>query len=158
MDSKEKYLKSFEEFEEKQNQEPIELKESEFVDLKELINGLTYSTVEIYDSIRDREMRLVSDGNRCELSLRSEFIPLQTLVIKNIVFTPKQKGIGSKVLSWLINYSVSKGFDRIVLENVNTDEGLNFAKSKGFTKCYNPSSEFFPILNDELMGDYQLEL
>ncbi|MGP4073741.1 GNAT family N-acetyltransferase [Piscibacillus sp. B03] len=159
METKEEYIKRFEEFEQKGGQELLKLEVQDFTELKNLISKYTSSQIKVLSAnLRHSKLMLTSEKSDSELLLRSEFIPSQTLVIERIAVTPKHSGIGSAILNWLINYSKDKGFERIILENCNTEDSINFALSKGFSKCYNPILEWMPGDREELLTDYQISI
>ena len=96
--------------------------------------------------------------DRCELYLRSERVPIPTLVIARIEMVPRHQGIGTQVLEWLKRYAVTKGFKRIVVENANTDDSVQFAKKRGFVKCYNPIDQLLGTTDEEMFCNYELML
>ncbi|MFR9710065.1 GNAT family N-acetyltransferase [Paenibacillus sp. MB22_1] len=64
-------------------------------------------------------------------------------------------GIGTKVIEWLKNYAQNKGFDRICIENANTDASIGLARKLGFTNVPN-SPIIQEVLKTEESPDYHL--
>lgn len=133
----------------------IPLVVEEYEDLKNLIQNATNQQVEVYNIGCGK---LYFHGKKhSELFLRSESFPIQTLVIVRIEVVPSHQGIGTEILEWLIKLTLNKGFKRIVIENANTDDSVQFAKHRGFTKCYNPAYQLFGMeSDDDMFCDYEL--
>lgn len=135
----------------------IPLLVEEFEDLKKLIQKATNQQVEV-NNVGNGKLYFLGEKHS-ELYLRSERFPIQTLVIVRIKVVPSHQGIGTQILEWLIELTSNKGFKRIVIENANTDDSVQFAKHRGFTKCYNPVHQLFGMENDDdMFCDYELML
>lgn len=73
---------------------------------------------------------LVIRGKRIELYARSSF--QGTLTIARIQLNHKHQGIGIKLFNEIIKYATNKGFNKIDVESVMTDEMHKFCIKYGF--------------------------
>lgn len=89
---------------------------------------------------------------------------MDTLIIASIVVHPTQQGIGTNILHWLNAFAKEKGFKRILIENAGTEDSVQFAIKRGFSKCYKFIYEpEFQLSEggekwDDPEGDYELIL
>jgi len=107
----------------------------------------------IYNSTFQHKVHFIS--NEFELLLRSDNAPVHTLVVVKIKVSPPGKGIGSIILEELMSYAKKVGFERVVLEQVISDEGINFAQKNGFSRCYTPSMELKEFNFETGIGNYE---
>lgn len=126
----------------KNEQERISFNVEDMNDIVGILNEYSSEPIEI--GMMNPYSIYFSNQNH-ELNLKSSNAPVQTLTIKKIRVEPAGQGIGTIILNVLIKYAKSVGFDRIVMEQVTSDEGLHFVKNRGFSICYTPSMEIMPI-------------
>lgn len=65
------------------------------------------------------------------------------MAITAINITPSNQGKGSIVLEWFKTFATEKGFERLVLQEVITNEGYHFALKNRLTKGGNLYEETF---------------
>ena len=78
------------------------------------------------------------------------------MAITAINIIPSNQGKGSIVLEWFKTFAKEKGFERLILQEVITEEGYHFALKMAFQK-HSPYEELFGRLNS-FDGDYELYL
>lgn len=76
------------------------------------------------------------------------------LIISRIGFRIKHKGIGTKVLNWLIKFAKENGFKSIMIESGFTPEIIGFQKKHNFKPIPYQCIES----NGVLYGNYELRL
>lgn len=76
------------------------------------------------------------------------------MAITAINITPSNQGKGSIVLEWFKTFAKEKGFERLVLQEVITEEGYHFALKNGFSKNLIHSRKYLesPIVLTEIMN------
>lgn len=153
MDSKEIFHKLWEKVD--YSQKRIPFNEDEFNDLCDVLYQVQPTFKNISITLEKYDQIFLSNEN-FELRLRSEQFPVHTIVVAVIGIEPAKKGIGTVVINWMKEYALRKEYKRIVLESVNTIDGIQFAKRRGFTKCYSPMME--QISKSKEVGDYELIL
>lgn len=79
------------------------------------------------------------------------------MAIAAISIAPSNQGKGSIVLEWFKAFAKEKGFERLVLQEVITEEGYHFAIKNGFSKKVGPFEEMFRK-PDSTDGNYELHL
>ncbi len=79
------------------------------------------------------------------------------MAITAINIIPSNQGKGSIVLEWFKTFAKEKGFERLILQEVITEEGYHCALKNGFSKKHSPYEELFGRLNS-FDGDYELYL
>ena len=79
------------------------------------------------------------------------------MAITAISITPINQGKGSIVLEWFKTFAKEKGFERLILQEVITEEGYHFALKHGFSKKVGPFEDIFRK-PDSTDGDYELYL
>jgi|GEM_PF-6996211 len=72
-----------------------------------------------------------------DVRLRSDSAPYPTIAI--VKLEPKKLDFWSESLNWLVDYAKQHGFQRLMIENCNTDESICFAKEHGFMPLYQQS-------------------
>ena len=141
----------------KENFIKIPLDIHEFQTLKLLLEELIQDEIELFEGFSKYTLHISSKESRVTINLRSEFFPKPYLAIAAISITPSNQGKGSIVLEWFKTFAKEKGFERLILQEVITEEGYHFALKNGFSKKHSPYEEIFGILNS-FDGDYELHL
>lgn len=140
---------------EKFNKIPLHVQD--FQKLKMLLDELVQDEVMFIEGVSKYALNISSKEHKVTINLRSEFYPDPYLAITAINITPSNQGNGSIVLEWFKTFAKEKGFERLVLQEVITEEGYHFALKNGFSKKVGPFEEIFrkPDSND---GNYELHL
>ncbi|MGH0924169.1 N-acetyltransferase [Bacillus pacificus] len=102
-------------------------------------------------------LHISSKEYKVTINLRSEFFPTPYLAIAAISITPSNQGKGSIILEWFKTFVKEKGFERLVLQEVITEEGYHFALKNRFTKAGNLCEETFRDPSS-INEDYELYL
>ncbi|MCW1940626.1 GNAT family N-acetyltransferase [Bacillus anthracis] len=141
----------------KENFIKIPLHIHDFQKLKLLLEEIVQDEIELFEGFSKYTLHISSKESKVTISLRSEFFPNPYLAIVAISITPSNQGKGSIILEWLKTFAKEKGFNRLVLQEVITDEGYRFALKNKFTKVEKLYEETFgdPSCID---GDYELHL
>ncbi|MGG0303049.1 GNAT family N-acetyltransferase [Bacillus albus] len=113
--------------------------------------------IEFIENFSKYALIISSKESMVTINLRSEFVPDPHLAITSISITPSNQGKGSIVLEWFKTFAKEKGFERLVLQEVITEEGYCFALKNGFTKAVSLYEETFGDPNS-IDGDYELHL
>jgi len=122
---------------------PFDLSElKSIIDIFEEDQGvkLKYVYLDYCDSI------LVIRGEKVELYVRS--IYNNSLVIARIQLNHKHQGVGTKVFNEIIKYAINKGFTKIEVESVMTEEMHEFCNKFGFKEKID--TRFGTICNYEM--------
>src|SRR5690625_1618852 len=129
----------------------VELRVEQFHDLVEKFQKLTSDKIEIEK--RGDYIDIYTLTGSIDVRLRSDAAPYSTMVIVGLAFEPKRLGTGTKFLNWLKEFSIHHGFQRLMIENCNTDESVAFAIKHGFLPLYQQS---IPGLDFELSKSYEI--
>lgn len=140
---------------EKFNKIPLHVQD--FQKLKMLLDELVQDEIMFIEGVSKYALNISSKGSKVTINLRSEFYPDPYLAITAINITPSNQGKGSIVLEWFKTFAKEKGFERLILQEVITEEGYHFALKNGFSKKHSPYEELFGRLNS-FDGDYELHL
>jgi len=143
----------------------FDIPDTDFDGLRLLLEQLTSDKVEVQNYLGGMSLRKVeinSAEGKVRLDLRSELyfhegVYYQSLIIGVIALAPERMGIGTIVIEWLKNYARSKGFERICIENANTNASVGLARKMGFTNVPN-SPIIQEVLKTEESPDYHLLL
>ncbi|HFK1752600.1 MAG: hypothetical protein M3Z48_00845 [Lactobacillus sp.] len=135
----------------------IPLHVQDFQELKMLLDELVQDEIMFIEGLSKYSLDISSKKSKVTINLRSEFFPDPYLAITAINITPSNQGKGSIVLEWFKTFAKEKGFERLVLQEVITEEGYHFALKNGFSKEHSPYEELFGRLNS-IDGDYELHL
>ncbi|PRT07947.1 N-acetyltransferase [Bacillus wiedmannii] len=135
----------------------IPLHAKEFQKLKILLEKLVQDEIEFTENFSKYALIISSKESLVTINLRSEFYPDPYLAITAINITPSNQGKGSIVLEWFKTFAKEKGFERLVLQEVITEEGYHFALKNGFSKKVGPFEEIFRK-PDSTDGNYELHL
>lgn len=128
-----------------------QISKEDFFIIKDLIDNFEKDTLYFKQTLGFNSIYLESLHTETELYAKSI---LDKLIISRIVLSKRREGLGSSILSELINIANSKGFKQIIIESVCTKEMMNFCLKHNFKVDKNTS-----ILLDELeFGNYILEL
>ncbi|EOO40912.1 MULTISPECIES: N-acetyltransferase [Bacillus] len=141
----------------KENFIKIPLHIHEFQTLKLLLEELVQDEIELFEGFSKYTLHISSKESKVTINLRSEFFPKPYLAIAAISITPSNQGKGSIILDWFKTFAKEKGFKRLVLQEVITDEGYHFALKNGFSKHVSLYEEMFGKPNS-INGDYELHL
>ncbi|MEC5308518.1 N-acetyltransferase [Bacillus thuringiensis] len=135
----------------------IPLHVQDFQKLKLLLEELVQDEIEFIENFSKYSLIISSKESMVTINLRSEFYPDPYLAITAINITPSNQGKGSIVLEWFKTFAKEKGFERLVLQEVITEEAYHFVLKNGFSKKVGPFEEIFrkPDSND---GNYELHL
>ncbi len=112
----------------------IPLHVQDFQKLKLLLEELVQDEIEFIENFSKYALIISSKESLVTINLRSEFYPDPYLAITAINITPSNQGKGSIVLEWFKTFAKEKGFERLVLQEVITEEGYHFALKKCFFK------------------------
>ncbi|MDP7989455.1 N-acetyltransferase [Bacillus sp. MHSD_36] len=140
---------------EKFNKIPLHVQD--FQKLKMLLDELVQDEIMFIEGLSKYSLDISSKKSKVTINLRSEFFPDPYLAITAISITPSNQGKGSIVLEWFKRFAKEKGFERLILQEVITEEGYHFALKNGFSKKHSPYEELFGRLNS-FDGDYELHL
>ncbi|MED2795739.1 N-acetyltransferase [Bacillus wiedmannii] len=135
----------------------IPLHVQDFQELKMLLDELVQDEIMFIEGLSKYSLDISSKKSKVTINLRSEFFPDPYLAITAINITPSNQGKGSIVLEWFKTFAKEKGFERLILQEVITEEGYHFALKNGFSKKHSPYEELFGRLNS-FDGDYELHL
>ncbi|WP_439874281.1 N-acetyltransferase [Bacillus mycoides] len=135
----------------------IPLHVQDFQKLKMLLEELVQDEIVLIKGLSKYALNISSKEHKVTINLRSEFFPDPYLAITAINITPSNQGKGSIVLEWFKTFAKEKGFERLILQEVITEEGYHFALKNGFSKKHSPYEELFGRLNS-FDGDYELHL
>ncbi|CAM3968830.1 hypothetical protein BAQ48_08960 [Bacillus luti] len=135
----------------------IPLHAQDFQKLKMLLEELVQDETELFEGFSKYTFHISSKKSKVTINLRSEFFPKPYLAIAAISITPSNQGIGSIILEWFKTFAKEKGFERLILQEVITDEGYHFALKNRFTKVSNLYEETFGAPSS-IDGDYELHL
>ncbi|MDX6045527.1 N-acetyltransferase [Bacillus paranthracis] len=141
----------------KENFIKIPLHIHEFQTLKLLLEELVQDEIELFEGFSKYTLHISSKESKVTINLRSEFFPKPYLAIAAISITPSNQGKGSITLDWFKTFAKEKGFKRLVLQEVITNEGYHFALKNRFTKVDNLYEETFGDPSS-IDGDYELHL
>ena len=112
----------------------IEISTNDFTELVEMFKKLTNEDIIIEK--RGAYIDIYTLTGTIDVRLRSDLAPFPTMVIVGFAFEPKRQGTGTKFLHWLKDFSVQRGFQRLMIENCNTEESVSFATKHGFLPLY----------------------
>ncbi|EJR99139.1 hypothetical protein [Bacillus mycoides] len=140
---------------EKFNKIPLHVQD--FQKLKILLDELVQDEIMFIKGVSKYALNISSKEHKVTINLRSEFYPDPYLAITAINITPSNQGNGSIVLEWFKTFAKEKGFERLVLQEVITEEGYHFALKNGFSKKVGPFEEIFRK-PDSTDGNYELHL
>ncbi|MES5940867.1 MULTISPECIES: N-acetyltransferase [unclassified Bacillus cereus group] len=140
---------------EKFNKIPLHVQD--FQKLKMLLDELVQDEIMFIEGLSKYSLDISSKKSKVTINLRSEFFPDPYLAITAINITPSNQGKGSIVLEWFKTFAKEKGFERLILQEVITEEGYHFALKNGFSKKHSPYEELFGRLNS-FDGNYELHL
>ncbi|HDR7632858.1 MULTISPECIES: GNAT family N-acetyltransferase [Bacillus] len=135
----------------------IPLHAQDFQKLKMLLDELVQDEIEFIENFSKYALIISSKESMVTINLRSEFVPDPHLAITSISITPSNQGKGSIVLEWFKEFAKEKGFKRLVLQEVITEEGYHFALKNGFSKKVSLYEEIFRK-PDNTDGNYELHL
>ncbi|OQD34194.1 N-acetyltransferase [Bacillus toyonensis] len=135
----------------------IPLHVQDFQELKMLLDELVQDEIMFIEGLSKYSLDISSKKSKVTINLRSEFFPDPYLAITAINIIPSNQGKGSIVLEWFKTFAKEKGFERLILQEVITEEGYHFALKNGFSKKHSPYEELFGRLNS-FDGDYELYL
>lgn len=135
----------------------IPLHVQDFQKLKMLLDELLQDEIIFIEGLSKYSLNISSKKSKVTINLRSEFFPDPYLAITAINITPSNQGKGSIVIEWFKTFAKEQGFERLVLQEVITEEGYHFALKNGFSKKHSPYEELFGRLNS-FDGDYELHL
>ncbi|MEK7014465.1 N-acetyltransferase [Bacillus sp. FSL R9-9410] len=135
----------------------IPLYVQDFQKLKLLLEELVQDEIMFIEGLSKYSLDISSKKSKVTINLRSEFFPDPYLAITAINITPSNQGKGSIVLEWFKTFAKEKGFERLVLQEVITEEGYHFALKNGFSKKIDPFEEIFRK-PDSTDGNYELHL
>ncbi|MDM5236325.1 GNAT family N-acetyltransferase [Bacillus cereus] len=141
----------------KENFIKIPLHVHDFQKLKLLLEEIVQDEIELLEGFSKYTLHISSKESKVTINLRSEFFPKPYLAIAAISITPSNQGKGSIILEWFKTFAKEKGFERLVLQEVITDEGYHFALKNRFTKVGNLYEETFGDPSS-IDGDYELHL
>lgn len=140
---------------EKSNKIPLHVQD--FQKFKLLLEELVQDEIMFIEGLSKYSLDISSKKSKVTINLRSEFFPDPYLAITAINITPSNQGKGSIVLEWFKTFAKEKGFERLIVQEVITEEGYHFAFKNGFSKKHSPYEELFGRLNS-FDGDYELYL
>ncbi|MGH0827264.1 N-acetyltransferase [Bacillus pretiosus] len=140
---------------EKFNKIPLHIQD--FQKLKMLLDELVQDEVMFIEGLSKYSLNISSEEHKVTINLRSEFSTHPYLAITAISITPSNQGKGSIVIEWFKTFAKEKGFERLVLQEVITEEGYHFALKNGFSKKIDPFEEIFRK-PDSTDGNYELHL
>ncbi|EJP97699.1 hypothetical protein [Bacillus cereus] len=140
---------------EKFNKIPLHVQD--FQKLKMLLDELVQDEIMFIEGLSKYSLDISSKKSKVTINLRSEFFPDPYLAITAINITPSNQGKGSIVLEWFKTFAKEKGFERLILQEVITEEGYHFALKNGFSKHVSLYEEMFGKPN-RFEGDYELYL
>ncbi|MFK4412910.1 hypothetical protein ABH961_001447 [Bacillus sp. RC251] len=140
---------------EKFNKIPLHVQD--FQKLKMLLDELVQDEVMFIEGLSKYSLNISSEEHKVTINLRSEFSTHPYLAITAISITPSNQGKGSIVIEWFKTFAKEKGFERLVLQEVITEEGYHFALKNGFSKKIDPFEEIFRK-PDSTDGNYELHL
>ncbi|ATI52771.1 N-acetyltransferase [Bacillus tropicus] len=140
---------------EKFNKIPLHVQD--FQKLKMLLDELVQDEVMFIEGLSKYSLNISSEEHKVTINLRSEFSTHPYLAITAISITPSNQGKGSIVIEWFKTFAKEKGFERLVLQEVITEEGYHFALKNGFSKKIDPFEEIFRK-PDSTDGNYELDL
>lgn len=112
----------------------IEISTNDFTELVEMFKKITNDKIMIEK--RGAYIDIYTLSGTIDVRLRSDLAPFPTMVIVGFAFEPKRQGIGTKFLHWLKDFSVQRGFQRLMIENCNTEASISFATKHGFLPLY----------------------
>ena len=135
----------------------ITLHVQDFQKLKMLLDELVQDEIMFIEGLSKYSLDISSKKSKVTINLRSEFYPDPYLAITAINITPSNQGKGSIVLEWFKTFAKEKGFERLVLQEVITEEGYHFALKHGFSKNVSLYEEMFEKEN-RFEGNYELHL
>ncbi|HHP1050599.1 N-acetyltransferase [Bacillus cereus group sp. BfR-BA-01354] len=135
----------------------IPLHVQDFQKLKMLLDELLQDEIIFIEGLSKYSLDISSKKSKVTINLRSEFFPDPYLAITAINITPSNQGKGSIVIEWFKTFAKEQGFERLVLQEVITEEGYHFALKNRFSKKHSPYEELFGRLNS-FDGDYELHL
>ncbi|HDX9613675.1 TPA: N-acetyltransferase [Bacillus toyonensis] len=140
---------------EKFNKIPLHVQD--FQKLKMLLDELVQDEVMFIEGLSKYSLNISSEEHKVTINLRSEFSTHPYLAITAISITPSNQGKGSIVIEWFKTFAKEKGFERLVLQEVITEEGYHFALKNGCSKKIDPFEEIFRK-PDSTDGNYELHL
>ena len=140
---------------EKSNKIPLHVQD--FQKFKLLLEELVQDEIMFIEGLSKYSLDISSKKSKVTINLRSEFFPDPYLAITAINITPSNQGKGSIVLEWFKTFAKEKGFERLVLQEVITEEGYHFALKNVFSKKIDPFEEIFRK-PDSTDGNYELHL
>ncbi|MFK2796450.1 MULTISPECIES: N-acetyltransferase [Bacillus cereus group] len=129
----------------------------DFQTLKMLLDEIVQDEIELSEGFFKYTLHISSKEYTVTINLGSEFFPNPYLAIAAISIALSKQGKGSIVLEWFKAFAKEKGFERLVLQEVITEEGYRFALKNGFTKAVSLYEETFGDPNS-IDGDYELHL
>ncbi|PDZ96303.1 N-acetyltransferase [Bacillus cereus] len=135
----------------------IPLHVHDFQTLKSLLEEVVQDEIDFIESFSKYALIISSKESLVTINLRSEFSPDSHLAINAISITPTNQGKGSIVLDWFKTFAKEKGFKRLVLQEVITEEGYHFALKHEFSKNVSLYEEMFEKEN-RFEGNYELHL
>ncbi|WP_018781587.1 GNAT family N-acetyltransferase [Bacillus sp. 95MFCvi2.1] len=135
----------------------IPLHVQDFQKLKMLLEELVQDEVIFIEGLSKYSLNISSKEHKVTINLRSEFFLDPYLAITAISITPSNQGKGSIILEWFKTFAKEKGFERLILQEVITEEGYHFALKNGFSKKVGPFEEIFRK-PDSTDGNYELHL
>ncbi|MGH0779825.1 N-acetyltransferase [Bacillus cereus] len=141
----------------KEKSTKIPLHIHDFQTLKLLLEEIVQDEIEFIENSSKYALIISSKESMVTINLRSEFFLTPYLAIAAISITPSNQGKGSIVLDWFKTFAKGKGFKRLVLKEVITEEGYCFALKNGFTKVISLYEKTFGDQNS-INGDYELHL
>ncbi|PFJ51315.1 N-acetyltransferase [Bacillus cereus] len=140
---------------EKLTEVPLHIQD--FQKLKLLLEELIHDEIVFIEGLSKYSLNISSKEHKVTINLRSEFSTHPYLAITAISITPSNQGKGSIVIEWFKTFAKKKGFERLVIQQVVTEEGYHFALKNGFLKNVDLYEEHFGDPND-IDGDYELYL
>jgi hypothetical protein len=141
----------------KEKSTKIPLHIHDFQTLKLLLEEIVQDEIEFIENSSKYTLIISSKESMVTINLRSEFYPDPHLAITTISISPSNQGKGSIVIEWFKTFAKEKGFERLVLQEVITEEGCHFALKNGFSKKVGPFEEMFRK-PDSTDGNYELHL
>ncbi|EOP21317.1 MULTISPECIES: GNAT family N-acetyltransferase [Bacillus] len=141
----------------KENFIKIPLHIHDFQTLKLLLEEIVQDEIELFEGFSKYTLHISSKESMATINIRSEYFPKPYLAIAAISITPSNQGKGSIILDWFKTFAKEKGFERLVLQEVITEEGYHFALKNRFTKASNLYEETFGDPSS-IDGDYELYL
>lgn len=107
---------------------PVPLRPADFADLGRILE--TAGSLPLKTKLSADGHTIDLHSRNCDLCLKTG-VP-DTLIISRIFMPLPHHGLGSRVLAWLRRYALARGFTRIVVANLTTDDILGFCTKYGF--------------------------